>query len=339
MTYISSFFKFIETGDLGEVKVSVGGVCGRLTVFSYKEPLVITFSNAVETVSTEAWQSNKDRIWGYNYMKSKNLNVLSFSCLDQANWYRDHRFHDFILKLAIYIQKFPVRLGYGGSMGGYAVSAFSNCLNLDRIFILNPISSLNKAIAPFENRFLKGQNFDWSTRFIDGAESNCTGFIVYDPLYNLDAMHAKRYVNLKRYCLAGVGHQMPIHLNNLKMLKLCFDYFYTGKDFDSFFYKMSKKRRNYEKYYKWMLSDANKHLTPVRKSVIKKHYRSYLAKKDNNLIVSRSDIAKLKTQAIYLYNAGSYKSSFEILSVLKSIMPDGKEIKDYYNLASKRLES
>lgn len=338
MKKFSSINDFLINQEIGESSFSVGGVCGRLTVYSYEKPLVITFSNAGETVSKKQWLLNEDNIWGYNYIKGMKLNVLSFSCLDKANWYRDATFHDFLVDLSDCLKYFPARLGYGGSMGGYAVSAFSNCLGIERLLLLNPVSTLNKELVPFEKRFLDAQDLEWDSRFKDGAETNSTGFVIYDPIFDLDAKHAKRYTALDHYCLPGVGHQMPIHLKKLNMLKLCFEAFYKNESFETFFYNKARDRRGYDRYFKWMLSGANKHLTTKRRLVIQKHYRMHLAKKDSSLIISRNDVALLRDQAIFLYDSGLYRSSLDLLNVLIRINPNGKEINKYRSLALARME-
>lgn len=333
-----ALMEFLNNRRLGDTSFSVGNICGRLTVSDYDKPLVITFSNAGETVSHKQWEQNNDNIWGYGYIRGMGLNVLSFSCLGKANWYRESVFHNFLEKLSEDLQCFPARLGYGGSMGAYAVSAFSNCLKIDRLLLLNPVSSLNKELVPFEKRFRVAQDLDWESRFNDGAETNSNGIVIYDPIFDLDAKHAKRYKDLSHYCLPGVGHQMPIHLKELKMLKLCFEYFYNNRSLDDFFYKKIRARRSYDRYYKWMLSGANKHLTPQRRKVIQKYHRAHLAKKNDNLIVSRADVRFLLEQAIYLYDNSLYRNSFSLLDVLKRIVPNGEAINKYHSLCLKKLE-
>lgn len=67
----------------------------------------------------------------------------------------------FISEIGKVIKNFPERLGYGGSMGGGAAGSFAELLNLDRLLLLNLITTLNKDIVPWETRFQKYASLNW----------------------------------------------------------------------------------------------------------------------------------------------------------------------------------
>ncbi|MDO6804081.1 hypothetical protein Q4595_16665, partial [Wenyingzhuangia sp. 1_MG-2023] len=177
-------------------------------------PLVISFSNAGEVTNPNHIHETSYSPWGYEYLCKKNLNVISFSCMGETTWYRNDLFIDFLESFALQLKKFRRKIGYGGSMGGYAVSAFANLLELDNVLLMNPISSLNtSSLVPWETRFASAANgLNWEQRYNDGANLNCKGMIVYDPLFDLDNRHAKRYKTLKHIHFPGVGHGIPKHL-------------------------------------------------------------------------------------------------------------------------------
>jgi len=116
--------------------------------YDVNAPLVITFSNAGEVTTHANLKSKSYSPWGFDFVKSYNVNVLSFSSIVKANWYRSHEVHDFIKLLSKKLSIFNEKLGYGGSMGGFAVSAFSNCLGINRQLLMNPISSLSTELTP-----------------------------------------------------------------------------------------------------------------------------------------------------------------------------------------------
>ncbi|MEZ8252996.1 hypothetical protein AB6C79_09745 [Vibrio splendidus] len=241
-------------------------------------PLVITFSNAKEVTYQNDLTRYDYSPWAFDFLISNNFNVISFSSINKENWYRSEIFHDFIESLSPLLKVFPERIGYGGSMGGYAASAFSNVLGLERLVLYNPISSLHEKLTPWETRFLFAKReLNWDSRYNDGAVSHSKGFIIYDPLFKLDRLHAKRY-KLKGIRIYGVGHGVPRHLANLGLLKKTALECLKGDFNEVEFYKRSRRRRDYQGYYNWLLSEENARLTLPRKKIIKSHKKSYLKK-------------------------------------------------------------
>lgn len=218
--------------------------------------------------------------WGYEFAKKLGLNVLSFTSFFESKWYRCEKFHDWLGKSSKLLSIFPERIGYGGSMGGYAASAFSNPLGIDRLLLLNPISSLKRELVPWETRSFENaaKLQDWSGRFADGAETKSDGWVVYDPIFNLDSYHAKRFKNLKKIVFPGVGHQIPKHLNYLELLKPLIQSFVTNKFDSNDFYKRLRNRRNYLNYYSWLESNQNRHKTHRRNIVVQQHKRAAMEK-------------------------------------------------------------
>ncbi|MDN6309009.1 hypothetical protein, partial [Psychrobacter sp.] len=82
-------------------------------------------------------------------------------------------------------------------MGGYAASAYASVLDADLAILLNPISSLRADATAFETRFKNPKLADWQGRYNDGVEGvkAIKSYIVYDSLFELDAIHAKRYLS------------------------------------------------------------------------------------------------------------------------------------------------
>lgn len=90
---------------------------------------------------------------------------------------------------------------------------------MDRILLLNPISTLDSTKAPFEKRFKSIQS-EWKGAYSDASESSTEGVLIYDPLCQQDNMHAKRFKsNLKLLPLIGAGHNVPKLLLDMKVIK------------------------------------------------------------------------------------------------------------------------
>lgn len=251
----------------------VGNVYLKYSFTDLDKPLVFTFANAGSVTTQQNIDDQGYSPWGFEFVKSYGVNVISFSTISPTNWYRNKDFHHFIVLLGKLVSVFNERIGYGGSMGGYAVSAYANTLEIDRLLLMNPISTLSEDLVPWETRFKHSKkNWDWSHNCYDGATSNATNIITYDPLFSLDAKHAARYHNRINLKVPGIGHGVPKHLNNLGALKLAFEMFLYNAIEPELFHKKVRNRRHYTGYYKWLLSNQNKHLTPRRASVIEKHF-------------------------------------------------------------------
>ena len=267
----------LHKNEKGLGKGVIDNVWYKYKITDYNKPIVITFApcelkfHSLSDVENKKFEDLK--AWGFDFITKEGLNVISFVPLSGGQWYRSKDFAKYLTQLSEKISRFPFRFGYGGSMGGYGVSVFSNLLHLDRVLLLNPFSTLNRRLAPFETRFSKTVLRDnWESGFFNGAECNAEGYVIYDPLFNLDAKQAKRYKNLKHLRLPGVGHSIPLHLQKLGMLGWIAKSFLHENHIDeNRFYREARKRREYSGYYNGILSDRNVHLTPKRKEVIVKY--------------------------------------------------------------------
>lgn len=291
---------------------AISGVIDTI-VFKYYfhdllKPLIVTFSPA--NISVDEVNGEYSSPWAFDFLRRKGLNVLSFSCSSKKNWYRSEPFRKFIEILSLELPEFSEKIGYGSSMGAYAVSAYSNLLKLNRVFLINPISTLNRNLVPFETRFQTyARKFDWENGCYDGALTSAKGFVVYDPLFNLDSMHAKRYKGLIHLKVPGVGHNLPVHLNKMGILQELVAQFIDDKLDVVNFHKVSRLRRDIKRYYTWMVSEENIHLTEYRAQVIlrfaaMKKFRIMREEKLEQDIVSQSVLDRDKVSNKHFNSKG-----------------------------------
>jgi len=243
-----------------------------------KLPLVVTFASFGGVKKEDALKGEDP--WGYNFVKKLGVNVLSFSCLKNSNnYYRDDVFINSVHKVGRSLPDFVERIGYGASMGGYGISAYSDPLKVTRLLLINPISTRKQDIAVWDfdsKRMLKSFDLDWTSKYYDGADTNAKGYVVYDPLFDLDKKHAIRYKGLVKLKVPGLGHGMPQYLQNMGMLGWLVRSFVENTLEEADFYKKSRSRRNLKRYYMWMRSHENKYLTNKRKSVLDGYLRKIL---------------------------------------------------------------
>lgn len=296
--------------------------------FDKNKPVVITFSMMGKYVNNPL--ESTDDIWGYSFLVNKKINVVSFCCIEKASWYLDDKLVEKIDNIVEILKIFPERLGYGGSMGGFGILAYYEKLNINRVLVINPITTLNDQKAPFENRYkVHRERLNWNFEFNDIAKCKMNGYIVYDPLFDLDKKHAKRVHGLQELKFTGVGHSLPLHLNRIGALSWLFQSFYNGldpKELSFYFYKKVRKKREYSRYYKWLLSAENKYLTPKRKKVIELHYKFKKLKYGEAELVPKGAVNKVRDYAI-VSESSDLKISYEVMKLASELRPQGSFIK------------
>lgn len=303
----------------------------KYSLTNLDKPVVITFSMLGKYADSKSITEHQD-VWGYDYFVKRGFNCVSFCSIDRPYWYRDNDLFGILRRCASNLSIFKERLGYGGSMGGFGVLSLGNLLNIDRVLLFNPITTLSNELACFETRFVNAQTgLDWTSEFSDGALYNGKGTVIYDPLFNLDRLHVKR-LNLDELKLPGVGHFIPVHLKKLSMLDWIVNAF-LNNDIDPLeFYKKARSRRYYNRYYEWLTSDQNIYLTPKRKSVINKYWREYLYASAGAKIIKGDEITKLRDIAIDI-ESYDISASRAIMNILHELRPEGvmiaNKLKEY----------
>lgn len=262
--------KFIElVPDLqGEAKIVLGSYALHLYINPAAEFCVFTFDNAGSIGPFEARDG-----WGFRIFQNKAYSVVSVMSL-RASWYREDEF-SYILDLlrgSCLLKSFTKRISYGGSMGGFAAAAFAKLLGVQKTILLNPITTHCSEIAPWETRYPLLDD-DWSEGVrcaVEGIRECEEIFVVVDNLFHLDFQHANRFrkqgIPTTLIRVPGVGHGIPIHLSQMNLLKDLVISIVENRFDRMDFSKKIRCRRQYERYWQWMLSEENRHLNEVRRT-------------------------------------------------------------------------
>jgi len=268
-------------------KIIFEGYAININTFDYDKPIVFTFDN-MDTFRKVEDTLELRKGWGHDFILSCGYNVCSFLENDIYSWYRNEEFLEIVKtfsRLQLF-KSFSKRISYGSSMGGYAAAAFANALNVDDAILIHPISTLNQTLCPWEHRFSRVGGKNWSSEYYDSAETvkNVNTTIIYDPLFEPDALHAKRYIEanagkVRPVKVRGMGHGMPWHLLKLDVLKDLFVHVSQNtyeEQYKREFYTKLKEKKSYVKYYKFMISSENKYITPYRKLLLMTGYLKVL---------------------------------------------------------------
>lgn len=245
----------------------IGDIYGKYCFFDTGSPLVISFSHLGASVEeNEIYQSPSP--WAFDYLSKNKINCVCFSGIKGKNrFYRDKDFIDSLYEVSISLPQFSERLGYGTSMGAYAAAAFSRPLGINRLLLGSPISTRNININKWDinaGRSVESYNFDWTGPYNDAAESDSSGYVIYDPLYGLDAMHAKRFTKLMPLKLPGAGHSGFDLLNQAGAMDWLFKSFISNNVCEFKYYKMIKYRKKIPSYYFGILGAESTNITDSR---------------------------------------------------------------------------
>lgn len=315
------------------------------------KPIIVAFSNAGETTTEQQLKNPNYAPWAYDFIKKEGYSVISFSCYKKNNWFRTPLTQDLIKVFSQHITPYQEKLGYGGSMGGYAVGAYSDLLKLDRCLLFNPISTLNLSLVPYENRFYEAANeYSWQQNYHDGADTGTPKIIIVDPLLQLDKLHAHRYKNAHIVNYRGVGHGIPRHLLSVGLLKDSFYYLINNTFPDHHFYrKIRNGKRQYLHYFDHITSKNVKQLTPRREKVIKRFQAEFLdslLKQPKNAEVSaisspvtsvnENDINYIRDLAVKL-EKNDLNASLELMLIAQKLRPSGTFINQRVKLYRKTL--
>lgn len=306
----------------------IGNVYAKYSIPFANKPLIVTFSYLGNNAKRKDAIDGSHDPWGFRFVKSERLNVISFCCVGGNNWYTDSEFQNAVHDLGEEISKLGLEvIGYGGSMGGFGVSALSQPLGINRLLLFNPISTLNSSKAPFEYRFKNARdNLNWDCAYNDGAESISKGVVIYDPFFKVDTLHAERYKGLEKFKFPGVGHSIPKHLMAIGSLKWVFQSFVNGSLDKEKFSERIKRKRRYSHYYSWMLSDENFYATKKRREIIKKYRDANKLINGELRVIKNSDIDKIRNLALK-HEDVSIAVSRDLMSLANQLRPNGPFIK------------
>jgi len=309
---------------------TIGKTYCKYYLYDTSKPLIITFAPAGALVKEDEL-NNDISIWGYDFIKKKQMNIIAFAAIESNNWYLDSKLYNFLEDLQKKISIFKYRYGYGVSMGGYAVSAYANILKLQKILLYSPISTLNENILTFDKRHKIEKNL-WINNSLDGSKCDVEGYIIYDPFCVEDRKHAERYNNkLKHLKVPGLGHMVIKYIAKLGLAPWIFDNFIKDTLEKKLFIEKVKRRRELSDYYNNMIQLNHIKGNFTRIKILEEYKRKNLTQKDLEKYndINAIHIDALRDLAVY-FEDKDIKKSFLLMQLAHELRPKGPFIKKKY---------
>ncbi|WP_424978116.1 hypothetical protein [Leisingera sp. S232] len=185
------------------------------------DTLVVTFDN----LDIAMTKRDDRRPWGFSFIEAQGWSMLGVMA-NGWTWFRhqevSRKFEE--LRDSGFFAQFSRVVFYGASMGGYAAAAFAAAAPGSTVFAISPQSTLDKSIVPWEMRYKKVWNRDFSGPFGDAAQASRGAgdvHIMFDPYVVPDAAHAARFTgaNVTFWRCPLLGHRLGSSLQQMGVLQ------------------------------------------------------------------------------------------------------------------------
>jgi len=212
--------------------------------------LVMTFDNLAELNDRSLMRSP----WSYDFFASRGASVLGLMAR-RGIWYRDAELIGYLQALSDggFFSAFDRVLFTGNSMGGFGCLAFAPLAPGADILSFSPQTTLDKAKVPWETRFEKAWDADWSLPYSDASDGLTQAGqvnVVYDPVFELDRLHANRIEgsNVQKLKSWYASHKSPVFLRRIDALKTVTEAAMAGELTAPLFYNLYRERKTTKWY-------------------------------------------------------------------------------------------
>ena len=208
--------------------------------------LLVTFDNLSNVNDT----SPDREPWAFKFARDTNVSHLGVMA-HVADWYRDAELIARFEKLRDdgFFDGYDRVVFAGVSMGGYAAIAFGSLVPGAHVMSVNPQSTLDTRLVPWETRYEGGRRQDWTLPLSDAAE--LTGGlgrvnIFYDPYHALDKQHVNRFEgdNIRVFNCRYSVHKTAVFLRKIDALKPVMHSVLFDELTEAEFYRLYRGRRN-----------------------------------------------------------------------------------------------
>lgn len=207
--------------------------------------LLVTFDNLSNVGDTA-----RDREpWAFKFAQDNGLCHLGIMA-HVSDWYRDadliRRFQTLVSEG--FFEDYDRVIFAGVSMGGFAAIAFGSLVPDAHVVAINPQSTLDPELVPWETRFETGRRQDWTLPLSDAAALTSElgqVSIFYDPRHDLDRAHVERFSgdNVRVFNCRYSVHKSAVFLRKIGALKPVMEHCIFDELTEAEFYRLYRARR------------------------------------------------------------------------------------------------
>lgn len=208
--------------------------------------LVVSFDNL-----SDAGNPRFDRdIWAGKFCQDNGWSHLGIFA-PGPSWFRDAGLIGYLERLRDdgFFSRFDRVCLCGASMGGFAALTFARLAPGATVIAFSPQTTLDLRRVPWETRFVKGTQQDWTLPYSDAAGQTGTAgpvYVVYDPFVEKDLRQAHRLSgsNIHHLKAFWLGHKTALVFRRMDQLKPLMHAAITGKLDMTTYYRLLRARRS-----------------------------------------------------------------------------------------------
>lgn len=226
--------------------------------------LVVTFMSALANHLKPLASALDEGIWGEDFLGKRGHAILGVG-RRRNDWYLDADLQAAMETLAArgVFRQYRRVIFYGGSMGGFGALTYARLAPGAVVLAHNPQTTLRREDTSWDTRYEHGRQYDWSGAYGDAATGAALAqrvYVSYDPYLREDLRHVQRLPrhNLVPLRVPCVGHQMPIWLQQLKLLAPVFDGVADGSLNSELFRQWARSRVELARYW-FTLAQRRRH--------------------------------------------------------------------------------
>lgn len=191
---------------------------------------------------------------GYQIAAPRGWSSLSIIAHDET-WFRDRFVYGFFDRLIddAFFEDFDHVVFYGAGMGGYGATAFSVAAPGCTVLALAPQATLDTEMADWDRRFLKARRLNFTDRFgyaPDMTDGSAQVFLVYDPIQQVDAVHAAMFrgSHITKLRARHIGRDPQAELAMINVLRPLIEGACANTLDAGAFYRLWRARRRHPQY-------------------------------------------------------------------------------------------
>lgn len=218
-----------------------------------QDKIFVTFENA----NPRGPRPEKYRAgWGSEALRKRRISTL---CVKPKipDWYLKPDLAEAFVSLRPWLAGFTRVIAYGGSMGGFGALTYADTMGATDVVAMNPQSTMNPTLVPWETRFKAAPRGEFVGRFGDAKENFVNTprvFILVDRYFAPDWGHVSR-LHPGSYTALNVPylqHGLPTALAKMGVLSWMIQSFANDTFTEAAFYSRIRARRQSRRYIRTM---------------------------------------------------------------------------------------